>query len=91
MKQHITPKQAQEVSKEQFYSAFEELVNRKDWATYHHKKMTIGKMMEILKNFSVSSAKGNVKWTVYLPEERMTFQDKELVNALWKAVKYKLN
>jgi len=52
MKQHISPMQAREVTEEQFYSFYPEgeLVRRKDWATYHHKKMTIGKMIEIMTN-----------------------------------------
>lgn len=48
MKQHITPKQASEISEESFYSILNEAVNRKDWANYHHKKITIGKMIEFL-------------------------------------------
>ena len=48
MKQHLTPKQLLEVTEEQFYSLFDEIVKRNDWSKYHHKKMTIGKMIEYL-------------------------------------------
>ena len=48
MKQHILPKQAKEITKEQFYKLFPDLVDRKNWADYHHKKITMGKMMEFL-------------------------------------------
>lgn len=55
MKQHITPKQAAEVSEIEFYSLFPEgIVKREDWANYHHKKVTIGKMIECLGvNYSI--------------------------------------
>jgi len=52
MKQHITPKQMQEITKEQFYGLFngEGIVKRKDWASFHCKKMNIGKLFELLKD-----------------------------------------
>jgi len=54
VKQHILPKQAKEITEEQFYSLFpgklhDNVVERKDWANFHHKKITIGKMIELLK------------------------------------------
>jgi hypothetical protein len=52
MKQHILPKQAKEITQEQFYDLFKNqhwnTVMRKDWADFHHKKATVGKMIEIL-------------------------------------------
>ncbi|GAA4879434.1 hypothetical protein GCM10023310_69500 [Paenibacillus vulneris] len=49
MKQHITPIQAQELTENQFYSLFKEhAVKRKDWYKYHHKKISIGFMIEYL-------------------------------------------
>lgn len=50
MKQHITPQQAQQITEEQFYSLFDEIVKRKDYANFHHKKLDIGKMIEILED-----------------------------------------
>lgn len=58
MKQHITPEQAQEITEEQFYNLFEDvleekIVHRSDWYKYHHKKMTIGKMIAILVQYKI--------------------------------------
>lgn len=52
MKQHITPKQAKEITEEQFHTLFSNQhwssYRRENWADYHHKKVTMGKMMELL-------------------------------------------
>ena len=46
MKQYIISKQEQEISEEQFYSMFDEIVRRKNWVDFHYKKLTIGFMIE---------------------------------------------
>ncbi|PLS19150.1 hypothetical protein CVD28_01710 [Bacillus sp. M6-12] len=51
MKQHIVPKQAKQLTEQQFYDLFEEIVPRKDWANYHHKKVTVGKLIEVLRGY----------------------------------------
>lgn len=97
MKQHITPSQAQEITEEQFYSLFDEIVKRKDWAHFHHKKVTIGKCIEVLENSNrfkglhKSDTDGEYKVYVVLDDSNgwneYIKSDKELVNALWQAVK----
>lgn len=47
MKQHITPDQFKEMDELDAVKLFD-LVPRKEWYKYHHKKVTIGKMMKIL-------------------------------------------
>jgi hypothetical protein len=87
MKQHILPKQAAEITEDQFYSLFpDELVKRDDWANYHHKKVTIGKMIEFL------SLDGDLEITQF-PESWFVSQcylsadHEELVDALWEIIK----
>lgn len=53
MKYHITPKQAREINEDAFYSLFNEIVKREDWAKYHHKKVTIGKMIDFIDGASI--------------------------------------
>ena len=48
VKEHITPKQAEQLSKEEFYSLFSNLTDRRHWYRYHNTKMTVGKMIGIL-------------------------------------------
>lgn len=93
MKQHITPSQAEEITEEQFYSLFDEIVYRKDWADYHHKKVTIGKMIEILRKYDLDMVDNNYRereWSVDLnkihSDDRL-FRNNELCDALWEAVK----
>lgn len=86
MKYHITPKQAKEMTEEQFYSMFNEVVPRQDWANYHHKKMTIGKMIDYLDEVIISKSTVDSQWHVSLLDERH-FIGKELTDALWEAVK----
>ncbi|WP_303984232.1 hypothetical protein [Niallia circulans] len=83
MKYHITPKQAKEVTEEQFYSMFNEIVPREDWANYHHRKMDVGKMIDWLDYVNIH--KGFNEWFVTCYEVEYT--GKELIDALWKAVK----
>ena len=105
MKQHLLPKQVLEVTKEQFYSLFpddqhsvDRLVDRKDYATFHHKKMTIGKLIKTIRirNQLQIYTVDNV-WCVQLFESHICANDevdciwenssKELVDVLWQAVK----
>ncbi|QSF43435.1 hypothetical protein [Paenibacillus tianjinensis] len=89
MKQHILPKQALEISKEQFYELFPEgLVDRNNWATYHHKKMTIGKMIEVMFNKGHKITIDNcIPCSVkdYLIEKE--YCQMNVCDALWDAVK----
>lgn len=85
MKTHISPKQAREVSEETFYSVFNELVPRKDWATYHHKKMDIGRMIDYLDEVKITKSVMNDMWDVFCFKQH--YKEKELVDALWEAMK----
>lgn len=102
MKQHITPKQAKELGESLFYNLFEDVLNerivhREDWYKFHHKKLDIGKMIEILdistlatdfrKDFVVQ------EWIVeiMLVMDNYECKSKELCDALFKAVKDILN
>lgn len=91
MKQHITPKQAMEISEKQLYSLFSEgIVQRDGWANYHHKKVTIGKMIENLQvgcDFSLSNSFIG-SWYVYVDDNE--YSNKKLCDALWEAVKDRL-
>lgn len=88
MKQHITPKQAREVTEEKFYSIFDEVVVRKDWANFHHKKVTIGKMIEFLYSkghkITVDNCKPSSVKDWLTGEE---YCQMELCDALWEATK----
>jgi hypothetical protein len=96
MKQHITPKQAEDVTKEFFYSLFNELVDRKDWSNYHHKKVTIGKMIEFLETdeYPTLHIDKQLKQGVMKENRYDVFQQgigthvgNSLCDALWDAVK----
>ena len=90
MKQHITPKQAQEISEEQFYSLFSEIVHRKDWYDFHHKKVTIGKMIEILGEnlYAMTQYEESSHWYVVIGKwNGWRIDGEQLVDCLWKAVK----
>ncbi|MGG0667902.1 hypothetical protein ABE073_05150 [Lederbergia citrisecunda] len=84
MKQHITPKQAKEVTEEQFYSMFSQIVKRDDWANYHHRKVTIGKMIDFLDGVYIYRDLDG-EWMV----SNMYCGD-DLVDALWEATKANL-
>lgn len=97
MRQHIYPKDAMKVSKEQFYSLFnEDLVDREDWAKYHHKKVTIGKMLEFLHN-SYDEVYLNFKDKKVFIELNTSSKTEfkahgeELVEILWEAIILALN
>lgn len=85
MNGHITPKQAKQVSEKAFYSFFDEIVKRDDWSNYHHKKMNVAKMIEILDQVTIrkNAIDGNWKLIVFEKE----YESKELVDVLWEAVK----
>ena len=89
MKYHITPKQAKDVSEEEFYSIFNEIVPRKDWANYHHKKMDIGKMIDFLDEVTIGKSIVDGNWNLFVDEKH--YEGKELVDILWGAVKDVLN
>lgn len=95
MKAHIRPKQAKEVTKEEFYSLFDELVDRDDWHHFHHKKMTIAKMIEILDENSYYWEIDNVDEddgfnVIVHYEDKVTrmFTRSKLCDTLWEAVKH---
>lgn len=84
-KYHITPKQAKEITEEQFYSLFNEIVPRKDWANYHHKKVTIGKMIDYLDEVNISTSLLTKKFVINVDD--IEYEAMELTDALWLAVK----
>ena len=89
MKQHITPSQLKEIpikiSSVIFGGTYE---NRKNYYAYNAKKMTIGKMIEILKN------KYGDQWcekVFFATRDGDVFENGDcLCDALWEAVKYVL-
>lgn len=90
MKQHVTPTQMQEITEEQLYSLFDEIVKRKDWANYHHKKMTIGKMIEILHKRSCDIRIESAGQVWYIDNNIPNANEHgytELCDVLWQAVK----
>jgi len=95
MKQHISPKQAKEISEEQFYSLFNKNIveRQKDWHTFHRKKVTIGYMIEFLSktwNLKIEKIYDNEFRVLNNEANGISYIKKELVDALWEAVKYKL-
>lgn len=99
MKQHILPKQAQEITEEQFYSLFNNQhygsVRREDWAHFHHKKVTVGKCIEILfehKVFREYTCDGDKILNCgygagWIGLDWINRGETELIDALWEAVK----
>jgi hypothetical protein len=94
IKQHITPKQALQITEAQFYSlAPDGFVKRNDWANYHHKKITIGKMIEFLCNngWNVEIHKVGSEFRVANNvKDGHGFTHKELCDALWEAIKHSM-
>ncbi|RYI30497.1 hypothetical protein EVU96_08775 [Bacillus infantis] len=86
MKYHITPKQAKQITEDQFYSMFNEIVPREDWANCHHRKMTIGKMIDYLDEVTIGKSIVDGLWNVFTLDEE-NYTGKELTDALWEAVK----
>jgi hypothetical protein len=102
MKQHITPKQAEELTETKFYALFDEIVERKDWAKYHHKKVTIGKLIESIRTYrQIDITSKNEEWYIQLYKLNDGVKDKvnssfecknkELVDALFETLKWALN
>lgn len=90
MKQHITPKQAAEISEYQFASMFDcNFVRRKDWTDYHHKKVTIGKMIDFLvdRKWDICIEMNDKNFLVKNNIDEKEYLEKELCDALWEAVK----
>lgn len=87
MKYHIKPKQAKEITEKQFYSMFNEIVPRDDWANYHHRKMTIGKMIDWLDGVNINKSAFDHKWYAIVNDDEKEYTGKELTDALWEAVK----
>ncbi|WP_091017782.1 MULTISPECIES: hypothetical protein [Paenibacillus] len=87
MKYHITPKQAKEITEERFYSFFNDIVSRKDWANYHHRKMDIGKMIDYLDEVTIGKSIIDGKWNVCTFLTDGHYEGQELVDALWEAMK----
>jgi len=90
MKQHITPKQCAKIAEEQVCKLLGEDIGKpKDYTHVHHKKFTIGKMIEILISY-----KPNIifeRLCDYYSEEYMWDTDhtyrEELADALWEEIK----
>lgn len=87
MKQHITPAQALEITEDQFYSLFDEIVKRKDWANFHHKKVTIGKCIELLDFSLIKIEYDGFINNYYVQTNKGTNGKPELIDALFQAVK----
>lgn len=85
MKTHITPKQAEEISEEHFYSFFDQLMPREDWATCYHKKMDLAMMLDFLDEVKVEKDSSKGKWNVTVDDRH--YKRKNLVDALWAAMK----
>lgn len=93
MIQHILPKQMMEISEKTLVEVFGFNNNRKDFYNYHHKKLTIGKMIEFLMM---------IGWNIKIHREDMGFMVEndvlngcnyvysELCDGLWEAVKGEL-
>lgn len=97
MKQHILPKQAKQLTEPQFYELFEEIVPRKDWANYHHKKVTIGKLIEVLRGYGqISFFTVHTDWCIQLFDSKVSAEDdqtplyetsqKDLIDALFNCL-----
>ncbi|WP_079709800.1 hypothetical protein [Paraliobacillus ryukyuensis] len=90
MKQHITPKRAKEITEDQFYNMFDDIVPREDWYKYHHKKVTIGKLIELLDSISILRHLFKDEWTVKTAEN-IEYTGSELIDLLWNAYKRRIN
>lgn len=89
MKEHILPKQAKQLTKEEFYRLNNDMVSRDDWANYHHKKITVGKMIVFINQFDrpkIYFGLNTSYWHVELLDQSQSFVSKELVDALFNAL-----
>lgn len=89
MKQHITLKQWNELTKKQFLKLWNN--NIKDYW-----ELDIGKMIEFLGDDLECMSKDKIEddWLIEIRyhsfAERTEWEQKELIDSLWEAVKYKL-
>ena len=101
LKHHITPKQAEELGDENFYDLFDEVVRRNDWAKYHHKKVTIAKLIESIRvYYQMNIYTVNEFWCVQLFDLKDCVNDgvdcvyennsEELVDVLFETLKWSL-
>jgi hypothetical protein len=99
MKQHITPKQAKQLTETQFYNLFDEIVPRKDWFNYHHKKVTIGKLIEVIRKYNQVEVCSLEKfWNIQLFDLKFSTKehiysntDDELIDVLFHALTWILD
>ena len=97
MKQHVTPQQLREISKERLVEVYGNKygsalnTSRKDFYEYHHKKFTIGKIIEILKNKNPYDL-GHLIGNIIIPDFVVDYHGKELelCDALWEELKLNL-
>ncbi len=83
MKQHILPKQFKEMDEDAAIHLFD-LVPREDWYKYHHKKVTIGKMIEVLER----KEPGNLVRILLSYEDHIQHSAQyNLCDRLWEYVK----
>ena len=92
MKQHITPTQFKEMNKERAIELFD--LNARDWRgyeddfyNYHHKKITIGRMIDFLSIESIIFCPQIDGWKIGTAYgRRFLFAHSDLCDALWKSV-----
>lgn len=85
MKQHITPSQAREITEQQFYSLLPgEIVNRSDWSKFHHRKITIGRLIEYLDIVKMTQINSEGRWLVTHTANHSQYAGDELIDVLWK-------
>jgi hypothetical protein len=89
MKQHVTPKQLAEVSKETVHKLLEvtSTIDRANYFEFHCKKMTVGKMIEQLDANIANIENLNGSWEITLNPSCKTILENELCDVLWEAVK----
>lgn len=95
MKQHITKKQGKEISKSQQKVILDWFLEKNLGLSYLNVKIgdksffNIGKMIEFLGNDldSIENMRGS--YIVYNKEQKQ-IEEKELCDALWQLIKYKL-
>ena len=105
MKQHITREQWEELSDKEkkilvkyFGKSLIRMIGLKDTIEYFNdecRKITIGKLIEFLEDDIYTFSKLSNKWDDNIKGWELclngpTFEEDELADALWEAVKYKL-
>ena len=96
MKEHLLPTQLNELGKEKFYTFFPSFVVRDDWATYHNKKITIPKVIEIIQStnnepISIESIPVDTQFSWKVINGKYIFFEKELIDALFKILLKNIN